>query len=62
MNRIHLPLAPTAAVLACAAVLSPRAGADPAGPADSNSLQTVVVTGTRASDRTVATSLRRSMC
>lgn len=57
MNRSRLPLTPTIAVLACAAAVSPRAGADPAQPASTESLQTVVVTGTRASDRTVATSL-----
>jgi iron complex outermembrane receptor protein len=55
MQSSRLSLTPTIALLACAAAVSPRAGADPAG--SSNTLQTVVVTGTRASDRTVATSL-----
>lgn len=57
MNRTRLPLTPTLALLACTAAVSSPAGADPATPAGADSLQTVVVTGTRASDRTVATSL-----
>jgi iron complex outermembrane receptor protein len=57
MNRSRLPLTPALALLACTAAVSPRAGADPAAPAGADTLQTVVVTGTRASDRTVATSL-----
>jgi iron complex outermembrane receptor protein len=57
MNRTRLPLTPTIALLACAAAVAPRAGADPAGSPGAGTLETVVVTGTRASDRTVATSL-----
>lgn len=57
MQSSRLSLTPTLALLACAAAVSPQAGADPAGSSSSNTLQTVVVTGTRASDRTVATSL-----
>ena len=57
MNRSRLPLTPTIALLACTAAVSPRAGADTAASSSPSSLQTVVVTGTRASDRTVATSL-----
>ncbi len=57
MQNSRLSLTPTIALLACAAAVSPQAGADPAGSSSSNTLQTVVVTGTRASDRTVATSL-----
>jgi iron complex outermembrane receptor protein len=57
MNRSRLPLTPTLALLACTAAVSPRAGADPAAPSGADTLQTVVVTGTRASGRTVVTSL-----
>lgn len=57
MIRSRLPLTPTVALIACTAAMSPQAGADPAGPSSADTLQTVVVTGTRASDRTVATSL-----
>jgi iron complex outermembrane recepter protein len=57
MHRSRLPLTPTLALLACTVAVSPRAGADTAAPAGAESLETVVVTGTRASDRTVATSL-----
>jgi iron complex outermembrane receptor protein len=57
MNRSRLPLTPTLALLACTAAVSPRAGADPAAPSGTDTLQTVVVTGTRASGRTVVTSL-----
>jgi iron complex outermembrane receptor protein len=57
MHRSRSPLIPAIALLACTAAVSPRAGADPAGTAAPSALQTVVVTGTRASDRTVATSL-----
>jgi iron complex outermembrane receptor protein len=57
MNRTRLPLTPTIALLACAAAVSSPAGADPVAPSGAETLETVVVTGTRASDRTVATSL-----
>jgi iron complex outermembrane receptor protein len=57
MQSSRLSLTPALALLACAAAASPQAGADPASSSSNNTLQTVVVTGTRASDRTVATSL-----
>ena len=60
MRRSRLPLTSIVALLACAAAVETQAqtpGTDSTLPSGAESLQTVVVTGTRAADRTVATSL-----